>query len=339
RWCERPAARPSGSRAWSSTSPTSASTRCGGASWARPTARGWAATSRPWSWSRCGACSSRARRSSWRRPRSCERATAAAAGRRARARGLGVAAPAEGARADPARSPPRRSRGPHAPAVRRARRAEPGAGERAAMNPRSFRYREDRSVATLTLDRPQALNALTFEVYRELTETFVRLAERRDVRVAVITGAGRAFCTGGDVKEIIGELLHRDQQGLADFTRSTCDLVRAMRALPQPIVASLNGTVAGAGAAIALAADLRIAAETARIAFLFVKVGLSGADMGAAHLLPRVVGLGRATEMLLTGEFVDAAEAQRIGLYNRVVSPERLGAGPAEPARRRARGA
>ena len=206
------------------------------------------------------------------------------------------------------------------------------------MNTRSFGYEEAGTVATLTLDRPEALNALTFEVYRELTGTLRALAGRGDVRVVVLTGRGRAFCTGGDVKEIIGELLKYDRDRLAAFTRLTCDLIRAMRALPQPIIASLNGTVAGAGAAIALAADLRLAADTARIAFLFVKVGLSGADMGAAHLLPRVVGLGRATEMLMTGEFVDAAEALRIGLYNRVVRPERLAAETAAMAARLARG-
>jgi enoyl-CoA hydratase/carnithine racemase len=193
-------------------------------------------------------------------------------------------------------------------------------------------------VARITLDRPQALNALTFEVYRELTDTLRALSVRKDVRVVVLTGRGRAFCTGGDVKEIIGELLGFDPARLAAFTRLTCDLIRAMRALPQPIVASLNGTVAGAGASIALAADFRVAADTARIAFLFVKVGLSGADMGTAHLLPRLVGLGRATEMLMTGEFVEAAEAQRIGLYHRVVSPEGLEAETAALAGRLARG-
>ena len=206
------------------------------------------------------------------------------------------------------------------------------------MNARSFRYEATGALARITLDRPEALNALTFEVYRELTETLRALAARRDVRVVVLTGRGRAFCTGGDVREIIGELLKFDRARLADFTRLTCDLVRALRALPQPIIASLNGPVAGAGAAIALAADFRVATDTARIAFLFVKVGLSGADMGAAYLLPRVVGLGRATEMLMTGEFVDAAEAQRIGLYNRVVNPEHLETATAELAARLARG-
>jgi enoyl-CoA hydratase/carnithine racemase len=192
------------------------------------------------------------------------------------------------------------------------------------VNPKSFRYEEQGAVATITLDRPATLNSLTFEVYRELTDTFQALRERSPVRAVVITGTGRAFCTGGDVKDIIGDLLHRDAAALLEFTRMTCDLIRAMRALPRPVVASLNGTVAGAGAAIALASDLRVAAETARIAFLFVKVGLSGADMGAAHLLPRVVGLARATEMLMTGEFVEADEALRIGLYNRVVPADRL---------------
>jgi len=192
------------------------------------------------------------------------------------------------------------------------------------VSPSSFAYSEEGGVATLRLDRPATLNSLTFEVYRELTDCFRALAGASAIRVAVITGTGRAFCTGGDVKEIIGELLGRSEEQLLEFTQLTCDLIRAMRALPKPVVASLNGTVAGAGAAIALASDLRIAADTAKIAFLFVKVGLSGADMGAAHLLPRIVGLGRAAELLMLGEFIDAAEAGRIGLYNRVVPAARL---------------
>jgi enoyl-CoA hydratase/carnithine racemase len=192
------------------------------------------------------------------------------------------------------------------------------------MSPQSFLFDQAGSVARITLNRPDTLNSLTFDVYRELTATFGALAGRKDVRVVVLTGRGRAFCTGGDVNDIIGELLHRDRAGLLEFTRLTCDLVRSMRALPQPIVASLNGTVAGAGAAIALASDVRVAAESAKIAFLFVKVGLAGADMGAAYLLPRIVGLGRAAELLMTGAFTDAAEALRIGLYNRVVPADRL---------------
>ncbi len=194
------------------------------------------------------------------------------------------------------------------------------------MSPRSFRYEESAGVARITLDRPEALNALTFQVYEELTALLESLHQRPEVRVVVLTGTGRAFCTGGDVKEIIGPLLTFDRGKLLAFTRMTCALVAAMRRAPQPIVASLNGTVAGAGAAIALASDVRVAAESAKIAFLFVKVGLAGADMGAAHLLPRLVGLGRATELLMTGDFIDAQEAYRIGLYNQVVSPEQLAA-------------
>ena len=206
------------------------------------------------------------------------------------------------------------------------------------MTPTSFRYEETGAVATVTLDRPQSLNALTFDVYRELTETFRALADRPGVRAVVLTGTGRAFCTGGDVKDIIGHLVKRDAASLLEFTRLTCDLVRAMRALPLPIVASLNGTVAGAGAILAIASDLRVAADSAKIAFLFVKVGLSGADMGAAWMLPRIVGLGRATELLMTGEFIDASEALRIGLYNRVVPAERLAAETASLVDRLVRG-
>src|SRR4030095_4745080 len=186
--------------------------------------------------------------------------------------------------------------------------------------PSTFNYEQSSSgIATITLNRPERLNALTFEVYRELTDTFASLRENGDVRVVVITGAGRAFCSGGDVKEIIGELFSRDIEGLLEFTRMTCELVHNIRTLPKPVIASLNGTTAGAGACIALASDIRIATADARIAFLFVKVGLSGADMGAAFLLPRVIGLAKATELLFTGDFISAAEAERLGLYNRVV--------------------
>ena len=208
-----------------------------------------------------------------------------------------------------------------------------------APNPISFLYREsDDGVATITLNRPERLNALTFEVYRELTETLRQLQRRPSVRCVVITGAGKAFCTGGDVNDIIGRLFERDAAGLLEFTRMTCDLVAAMRELNTPIVTSLNGTVAGAGAVIALASDFRIAAESARIAFLFVKVGLSGADMGSAHLLPRVVGLARATEMLMLGDFVSAEDAYRFGLYNRVVGADQLEAETSALANRLANG-
>jgi enoyl-CoA hydratase/carnithine racemase len=192
------------------------------------------------------------------------------------------------------------------------------------IQPTSFLYEASDGVATITLNRPERLNALTFEVYRELTDTFAALRDERAVRAVVIMGAGRAFCSGGDVHDIIGELFERDIQGLLEFTRMTCELVRNIRALPKPVIASLNGTTAGAGACIALASDIRIASETAKIAFLFVRVGLSGADMGAAYLLPRLVGLARATALLYTGDFIDAREAERIGLYNRVVPAEEL---------------
>src|SRR3989449_731263 len=194
---------------------------------------------------------------------------------------------------------------------------------RMPLAPKSFLYQLDphSGVATITLNRPEKLNALTFDVYRELRDAFRALDGEPGVRAVVITGAGRAFCSGGDVEEIIGALFARDDAGLLEFTRLTCDLILAMRQCRRPIVGALNGTVAGAGAVIAAACDVRVAADSARIAFLFTKVGLSGADMGAAWLLPRLVGLGHATELLMTGEFIDAATALRIGLYNRVVAP------------------
>ncbi len=187
--------------------------------------------------------------------------------------------------------------------------------------PESFLYSLDTTtgIATITLNRPDRLNALTFEVYEELLRTFRALDSEPGVRVVVMTGAGKAFCSGGDVHDIIGKLFQRDDRGLLEFTRMTCDLVLAIRQCSKPVVAALNGTTAGAGAVIASACDVRIAAVSAKIAFLFTKVGLSGADMGAAWLLPRIVGAGRAAELLMTGDFITADEALRIGLYNRVV--------------------
>jgi enoyl-CoA hydratase/carnithine racemase len=207
------------------------------------------------------------------------------------------------------------------------------------LSPKSFLFETDEhGVATITLNRPERLNALTFAVYRELTDVFAALANEKDVRVVVITGTGRAFCSGGDVHDIIGELFSRNMEGLLEFTRMTCELIQKMRALPKPVITSLNGTTAGAGACIALASDIRLASENAKIAFLFVKVGLSGADMGAAYLLPRVVGLAKATELLYTGDFISAAEAERIGLYNRVVPAADLAAATNELAQRLAKG-
>jgi enoyl-CoA hydratase/carnithine racemase len=186
-------------------------------------------------------------------------------------------------------------------------------------SPKSFRYDEDdRGVATIRLDRPERLNALTFECYRELTDVLFALRSRPKVRAVLLTGTGRAFCSGGDALDIIQPLLRMDSEELLRFTRMTGELIRNMRELRTPIVAALNGTTCGAGAVMALAADFRVAAESARIAFLFTRVGLSGADMGAAFLLPRVVGLGHATSLLLRGNFVDAKEALRIGLVHEV---------------------
>ena len=201
-----------------------------------------------------------------------------------------------------------------------------------------FVFEADNGIARITLNRPERLNALTFKVYEELTQTFRALDTESGVRSIVITGKGRAFCTGGDVEDIIGALFERDAQGLLEFTRLTCSLIAAMRSCRRPIIASLNGTVAGAGAVIATAADLRVASDNAKIAFLFTKVGLSGADMGVAWLLPRLIGFGRATELLMSGDFIDAAEAYRIGLYNRVVAPAELSAVTTTLAEKLARG-
>ncbi|MCH9651230.1 MAG: enoyl-CoA hydratase family protein [Deltaproteobacteria bacterium] len=192
------------------------------------------------------------------------------------------------------------------------------------LSPKSFLYEHDTEsgVATITLNRPDRLNALTFEVYEELREAFVTLDQEPGVRSVLLTGAGRAFCSGGDVEDIIGRLFDNDYRGLLEFTRKTGALILAMLRCRRPIVGALNGTVAGAGAVIASACDVRIASEHARIAYLFTKVGLSGADMGASWLLPRIVGLGKAMELLMTGDFIDADEAYRIGLYNRVIPQE-----------------
>ena len=192
--------------------------------------------------------------------------------------------------------------------------------------PQSFLYAHDvgTGVATITLNRPERLNALTFQVYEELRDTVRSLDTAPGVRAVVITGAGRAFCSGGDVEDIIGRLFERDAHGLLAFTRLTCDLILAIRECQRPVIAALNGTVAGAGAVIAAACDFRIAAESAKIAFLFTRVGLSGADMGAAWLLPRLVGLGHATELLMTGDFCDARRAKEIGLYTRVVAQDQV---------------
>ncbi|MBL8843537.1 MAG: enoyl-CoA hydratase family protein [Planctomycetes bacterium] len=193
--------------------------------------------------------------------------------------------------------------------------------------PTTFRYDEDaHGVATIRLDRPERLNALTFASYRELTDTFRALQQRPSVRAVVLTGSGRAFCSGGDALDIISPLLSMGAEELLRFTRLTGELILNMRQLRTPIVAALNGTTCGAGAVMALASDFRLAAPTAKIAFLFTKVGLAGADMGAAFLLPRLVGTGHATNLLMRGHFLAADEALRIGLYHEVVAAESLAA-------------
>jgi enoyl-CoA hydratase/carnithine racemase len=208
-----------------------------------------------------------------------------------------------------------------------------------AITPQHFLFelRPD-GVGVITLNRPDRLNALTFDVYRELRQVFLQIDQDEKVRSVVITGAGRAFCSGGDVEDIIGALLDRGFQDLLEFTRATGDLILAMLECRKPIVGALNGTVAGAGAVIATACDFRVAGEKAKIAYLFTKVGLSGADMGASWLLPRIVGLGRATAILMTGDFVSPGEAERIGLYHQVVAQEEVLSTALELAARLARG-
>lgn len=181
---------------------------------------------------------------------------------------------------------------------------------------------DDAGVATLTFDREDRLNALTFDVYADLRDLLTELPHRDDVKALVITGRGTGFCSGGDVHEIIGELVQMDSRGLLEFTRMTGAVVELMRTVPVPIVAAINGTAAGAGAVIALAADFRIMSRRASFAFLFTKVGLAGADMGIAYLLPRMVGLSRATELLLLGDRVSAEDADAYGLLHRLVEPE-----------------
>jgi enoyl-CoA hydratase/carnithine racemase len=187
-----------------------------------------------------------------------------------------------------------------------------------------FQYAVKDGIATVTFDRPEVLNALTFAIYAQFRDLLEALRYDDDVKVLVLTGSGDGFCSGGDVHDIIGELLKRDMKAHLEFTRMTGAVVANMRLLDKPIIAALNGTTAGAGAVIALASDLRLAAEQARIAFLFTRVGLTGADMGAAYLLPRVVGQGRALELLLFGDSIDAATAERYGLFNRVLPAEDL---------------
>jgi enoyl-CoA hydratase/carnithine racemase len=197
------------------------------------------------------------------------------------------------------------------------------------MNPKTFKpahFRWDFAdgVATVTLSRPERKNPLTFESYAELRDTFRALAYAGEVKAVVVAGAGGNFSSGGDVHEIIGPLTQMDMPGLLAFTRMTGDLVKAMRACPQPIVAAVDGVCAGAGAILAMASDLRFATPAAKTAFLFTRVGLAGCDMGACAILPRIIGQGRAAELLYTGRFMTASEGESWGFFNRIVEPERL---------------
>ena len=192
--------------------------------------------------------------------------------------------------------------------------------------PKHFKWELDDGVATITLNRPERKNPLTFESYAELRDTFHDLKHAPEVKVVVVTGAGGNFCSGGDVHEIIGPLVEMqladDMDGLLSFTRMTGDLVKEMRACPQPIVAAIDGICAGAGAIIAMASDMRIGTPESKVAFLFVRGGLAGADMGACNILPRIIGAGRASELLYTGRSMDGNEAERWGFYNRLASSD-----------------
>ena len=189
---------------------------------------------------------------------------------------------------------------------------------------RSIVFENKDGIGTIRLNDPERLNALTFESYGELERIMLDLAGEKAVKVVVLTGTGQGFCSGGSVDNIIGPLLKMKGDELYNFTRMTCNVVKNMRNLKKPIIAAVNGIAAGAGAMLMLASDLRIFSDKARVAFLFTKVGLAGADMGALWLLPRIVGLGRATELVYFGDTINAEEAYRIGLANRVVPGEKL---------------
>src|SRR6266481_4254734 len=196
------------------------------------------------------------------------------------------------------------------------------------IRPQHFDWKVDGKIAIITLSRPERKNPLTFDSYGELVDTFRRLTKLPEIKTVVITGAGDNFCSGGDVHEIIGPLVEMRAKGntqkLLAFTRMTGSLVKAMRACPQPIISAVDGICAGAGAILAMASDIRIGTARSKVGFLFVRVGLSGADMGACAMLPRIIGQGRASELLYTGRFMPGEEAERWGFYNRLVTPEVL---------------
>jgi enoyl-CoA hydratase/carnithine racemase len=189
---------------------------------------------------------------------------------------------------------------------------------------RHFEYQVTGQTASITLNRAERKNPLTFDSYAELRDLFRAMSEASDIKAVILTGAGGNFCSGGDVHEIIGPLTKLDMPGLLAFTRLTGDLVKAMRSCPQPLIAAIDGVCAGAGAILAMASDLRLGTPRSKIAFLFTRVGLAGCDMGACAVLPRIIGLGRATELLLTGRSISAEEAERWGFLNRLCAPEVL---------------
>ena len=200
--------------------------------------------------------------------------------------------------------------------------------------PQHFRWQVEDGIATVTLDRPERKNPLTFESYAELRDTFRALVYADDVKAVVVTGAAGNFCSGGDVHDIIGPLTRMDMKGLLAFTRMTGDLVKAMRACPQPVLAAIDGVCVGAGAIIAMASDLRYGTPEAKVAFLFTRVGLAGCDMGACAILPRIIGQGRAAELLYTGRSMSAQEGERWGFFNQVCPPDQVLATATEQARR-----
>ncbi len=209
-----------------------------------------------------------------------------------------------------------------------AKRFQPPRVDFATLAPKTFLWQRDGKLATITLNRPERKNPLTLESYAELRDTFRDLVYADDIKCIVLAGSGGNFCSGGDVHEIIGPLVEMqrkgDMAGLLAFTRMTGDLVKAMRACPQPIVAAIDGVCAGAGAILAMASDLRYGTARAKVAFLFVRVGLAGADMGACNMLPRIIGAGRAAELLYSGRAMDGGEAERWGFFNKLSEPEAL---------------
>ncbi len=211
------------------------------------------------------------------------------------------------------------------------------------MNPETYRPQHfswsfEAGVATVTLDRPERKNPLTFDSYAELRDTFGALNHADEVRAVVFTGAGENFCSGGDVHDIIGPLVEMEMPELLEFTRMTGDVVKAMRVCPQPVIAAIDGICAGAGACLAMAADMRLGTARSKVAFLFIRVGLAGCDMGACAFLPRIVGQGRAAELLYTGRSMAGEEAERWGFYNRLCEPDEVGAEAHELAKRLAEG-